>query len=304
MSTTRFFFTLFLLGALQAAIAQNPDGDKQSAQMAKDSTVGPTSELVAQLGFDSRALVAGRDFDVQQNALMPGLTYYHHSGAFAGLSGSLLSNTDPKYTQTTLQAGYGRGWGEHFYTSATYQRFFFNPATEGLLQNAVSLFGNYSFGPVSLGASYTLLFDPEKAQQLNLSLSGFFSKKRLKKLDDLSFAPSLSLLAGTETVALQRFSNGIFRQGTGFPWEDRVPRRPPIVGNNGLQPKENSAFGPLSLNLSLPVTIQKGRLGTTLSVNYVKPFPAGSESDETESLSNTLFFSASCAWTLLKKEKK
>lgn len=303
MSTTRFFPTLFLLlGHFAGGFAQNPDGDKQSAQMAKDSAQGPTSELVAQLGFDSRALVAGRDFDVQQNALMPGLTYYHHSGAFVGLNGSLLSNADPKYTQTTLQAGYGHGLGDHFYTSATYQRFFFNPAAEGLLQNAVSLFGNYSLGPFSLGASYTVLFDPEKAQQLNLSLSGFFSKKRLKKLDALSFAPGVSLLAGTETIALQRFSNSVFRQGTGLPWQDRVPRRPPVSGNNVRE--ANTSFGPLSFNLSLPVTLQMGRLGATLSVNYVKPFASEAETTETETLSNTLFFSACCAWTILKKEKK
>lgn len=290
----------FICGALcWAAAAQNPDSDQQSAQMIKDSVAAPVSELVANLGFDSRALVAGRDFDVPQYALMPGLNFYHHSGAFAGLSGSLLSDADPRYTQTTLQAGYGRGWGERWYTSLTAQHFVFNPAAEGLLQNAVALFANYSAGPVSMGASYTVLFDPEKAQQLNFSLSGFFPVKRLKKVE-ASFLPSASLLIGTETVTLQRFSDGIFRQGTGKPWQDRVPVRPP---GPGVPRPENTdtQIRPLSLSIGLPLSLQKGRFGLTLSANYVRPFPSDSE---TESLSNTLFFSASCAWTLLRKPKK
>lgn len=299
MSKTLLAAAFLLSLPLACAFAQNPDGAEQTAQLAKDSTTADYSELVASVGFDSRALVAGRDFDVQQRAFMPSLDFYHHSGAFAGVRGSLLSNVDPNYTQTTLQAGYGRGFGSSFYASATYQRFFFNPAEEGLLQNAVALFGTYSRGPLSLGASYTVLFEPEKAQQINLSLSGYFEKKSLKHLDGLSCTPNVSLLIGTESVALQRFGNGVFRQGTGRPWEDRLPTRP----NGGLHDQTSEQLAPLSVTVGLPVNLAWGRLSVCLSANFVAPIPSKDEANNTEDLSNTAFFSASCAWTLAKIKK-
>jgi hypothetical protein len=298
--TKRFFSQLLFCSVLTFWLgAQNPDNETQTTQLADTDADQPKSELQIRLGFDSRALVAGRDFNVQQNALMPSIGYYHRSGFFASAAGSLLSDADPKYAQTTLQAGYGCGFGEHFFTSLHYERYLFNPAEAGLLQNAVGLFAAYSIGPLSLGASYTTLFDPEKAQQLNLSLAGYFEKKNLKKLDGLSCSPNASLLVGTQTIAFQRFSDGVFQKGAGFSWRDRlaIPPRDPKNPRNppGQNETTETFFGPLSFNFGLPLNLQWGRLRANLALQYIVPLPADGAPEE---LSNTALFSAGIGWVL------
>jgi hypothetical protein len=270
--------------------AQNPDQEVQEIQAAQaiDSTYVPQSELVARIGFDGHVLVAGRDWDIAQTAIMPSIMYFHKSGFNGGLSSSILSNTEPKYNQTTLNLGYGRGFGDHFYSALTYNHFFFNPNTEGLIQNSVNLFLNYSLNWFSAGASYTTLFEPEKAQQLNLSLSGFFEKQHVGKIESLSFSPNIALLLGTETVVLQRFGGNLFQKATGKKWEKRLPIK---------RPKEDE-IAPLSLTFGLPISANFGRFQGGLNLNYVVPIKHKGEILAQEDLEKTFFMSASVSYKL------
>ena len=284
MKSLKISFAATLIAT--GVFAQNPDQAAQAVQLENDSIFTPQSEWVVKLGFDSHVLVAGRDWDIQQTALMPSVAYYHKSGINGSVTGSILSNTDPKYNQTILNIGYGRALGSHFFGTVGYNRFIFNPNTEGLIQNSVNLFLNYTHDWFSVGASYTALFEPEKAQQLNFSLSGFFEKQDLGIINSLTFTPNLSLLLGTKNVGLQRFSGSFFKKATGARWENR-----PIA--NRLP---TDFIAPLSLNLAFPLTAQIGHFQWGFSLNYIVPVKSKIELIQQEELNKTLYFSVNVGY--------
>jgi hypothetical protein len=80
MNSIKYNIALLLTVTSGWLFAQNPDQEAQAAQSGSDSTYTPQSELVVRVGFDSRVLVAGRDWDIEQYAIMPSMMYFHKSG--------------------------------------------------------------------------------------------------------------------------------------------------------------------------------------------------------------------------------
>ncbi len=292
--TQQYFLPLtFCLSSIGLLNGQNPDSDKITAPPTIDSASHRASSWSIGLDFDSRALVAGRDYDLAQQAFMPSLSYSHQSGLYAVARASFLSAAEPQYTQTTLGLGYGRTIGQYGYAALSYDHFFFHPADEGLLQNSLTAFGSVNKGKFNIAMSYTALFDPETAHQINMSIALNLQKTIARIRSDLFLTPNVSLLTGTETVPLQRFSNQLIEKGTGQRWETRV--RFPKTGTRPNNEIEQTAFGPLSMTLSLPATLQFRRISVSLVANYVVPFAINSASEKPD---NSLYFSTGLNWML------
>ncbi|MBC8110581.1 MAG: hypothetical protein H7Y04_05925 [Verrucomicrobia bacterium] len=222
----KFIFAyLICITLVLPVFSQNPDEFKIEDLLAADSTQNDelTSDLVLRFDYSSKTLTAGRDFGVQQYALSPSLTYFHKSGLALGVTGNWYSESDPKYSMTDLSISYTNAFGfaQSWLYSISYDRFLFNPDSEGLLKNVAGLYTNYDFGFFNIGLSYSLLFSGEEtAHRINPAIAGYFVIKEAGFIDKITFAPSISATIATSNIPFSRLPDGTFTKGQGITYSE------------------------------------------------------------------------------------
>ena len=129
--------------------------------------VQSSSELNLHAGFTSSVTSAGRDYDINQQGVAPGVSYYHKSGIYADLSGYWNSDFEPNYNPTVFSLGYLTTLNEKWSYSLDYERWIFNPkdTSDNPLQNSIGASLNYEF-VVDIGLDYSILFGNETAHRL------------------------------------------------------------------------------------------------------------------------------------------
>jgi hypothetical protein len=268
-----------------AALAQpsSPTGRDTLAPAERDF-----STLVVRLDVESIALANGRVFGPRQAAFTPSATYYHRSGLYGSVSGSVFAQTEPAWNLTTFSAGYANNLTDYLYASVAYGYSHFNPAEAGLLAHSASAYLGLDVGKFSLGASYSYLFGQETAHRLSPSLAGFFQRKNLGFIDRLTFAPAVSASLGTENVPLARFTPTQFQLGTGTRWQDRRPR---LAQARSARTREY--FGLMAWQLDLPLRVRVGPFRWGVAYHYVLPVRLPNETGE---LRPTGYLSSFVAW--------
>jgi hypothetical protein len=230
------------------------------------------SQLVVRLSYSPQTLFAGRDYGLRQSTTTPSLSYYHRSGAYASVSGSLYSVSTPHYLLTDLTAGYGNLLGNSFLYNVSYDHYVFSEAGQGTLTNAAGALLSYDLGPVSLSTTYSLLFgNGQTGQRLLPAISGYKAWKKLGFIDKLFIVPSLSATIGTDNIVYQVFPRKEVSKTT-------KPKKPAKPG----QPVETelTTFGLMSWNLALPVKVRVGSFTAGATYNYIIPIQLAHETTD------------------------
>ncbi len=195
------------------------------------------SQLALRLGFTSDVVNAGRDLGINQNGLLPGISYFHSSGVFASLTGYWNSQSDPKYNLTVASLGYFGELGKKLTYSLSYEHSFYansvivevetDPLTDEIaeildtsveIQSDNSLTSNasagllYDFKKFYVSTDYSLFFGNDVAHRWDWRITGNFRKKNILGFDRITLLPSISILMGNEGIITTRFDEGAIQE--------------------------------------------------------------------------------------------
>lgn len=255
------------------------------------------SELQIRAAYSNRVTTAGRDFGIDQQGIIPGLTYYHKSGMFADVSGFWNSALDPKYNLTVGTIGYQNQWGKRTSYSLSYDRSFYtNPDSLHSLNNALNASASFYFNKFYTGVNYSFSFGTETAHRIMTNLTGRFNLGKVGMFDKIMVLPSASLLFGTANVVNQYTRAPLEERIDQISEEDirRYAQRQGISYERALRQFErlqnrienrteedvrllqtfyetSETFDLLNYYLTLPVALHKGRVTLILSYNYNIP---------------------------------
>lgn len=222
------------------------------------------SMLNFRLMYNSNVMAAGRTLGIDQFGLSPGITYYHHSGLYADLTGYWSRDFEPNYYLTVLSAGYVHTFGKRFLGMASYDRYEYRfDESFTPFKNALSVSGSFDFKWLTIQTDYSYFFGDQKVHRITQSVSGRLEKENIWKFDKISFTPGVFILLGdavvSELILPQTRSEWIvawLRIRNGNPWYTVRTYR---------------VFGVMNYAFLAPLVIQKKRLTLTLSYLYNIP---------------------------------
>lgn len=174
------------------------------------TSIEPASEVNIRLAYTSSVTSAGRAFDISQQGISPGVSYYHKSGAYVDLAGYWNSGTDPKYNPTVLTAGYlGALKNSKWNYSLDAERWFYNPkdSSDNPLTYSIGGSLSYDFSIGFISFDYSFLFGKETAHRLIPSISGDINLGSWWIFDRVKLYPSVTMMAGNSDITQQRISN-------------------------------------------------------------------------------------------------
>lgn len=288
----------------------------------------PPSEFNFRLSYNSNVSSAGRNYGIDQHGFSPGISYYHKSGLFGDVSGFWNSDSDPKYSLTTLSLGYLKTLNKNWTIGADYERWFVNESTT-TFENNLGVNSNYSFGPIDLGVDYSFLFGEETGSRLIGNLSTTLKLGTgLLGFTRVSLTPTLSVIYGHDIVTtftttdnrnvirllqlvalepeerdlvlLAMVANGNLTQQQAIRLRNRInnlsPAQEQRLLENAFIPSDNKEFGLLNYSFSLPITLSSKRSFLMFSYSYSVPI---SLPGETATFDPIGFFSVSYNYRLL-----
>lgn len=262
------------------------------------------SFLSMRLGYSNRVTSAGRSFGIDQQGLMPGLSYYHKSGLYTDVTGIWNSELDPKYFATVASAGYLGQINKKWSYALSYDHTFFNTTNEFdsySLTNSLNSSINLDFGPLYTGVDYSYSFGGgETSNRIIWSLTGKIKKRTFKPFKNVTFYPSFSILFGNQNLLLEYYDVNRENRLSGYTiedinrladrngWTDRKKQRTSqlidLVNSDRRTPvqqqflesyfssqEEVNYFGVLNYYLSFPISFTAKKFGVLVSYNYNIP---------------------------------
>lgn len=172
--------------------------------------VEPSNELNIRLGFTTNVTSAGRDYDISQSGISPGISYYHKSGFYGDLAGYWNSGVDPNYNPTILSAGYlGNFENTHLSYSLDAEKWFYNPKDPSENPLTYSLGGSlsYDFNWGFASVDYSLLFGKETANRVITNLTGTINLGKWWIFKNINLYPSASMMMGNSDITQLRITN-------------------------------------------------------------------------------------------------
>ncbi|MEQ8413951.1 MAG: hypothetical protein RIB71_05775 [Imperialibacter sp.] len=280
------------------------DMDSLSIFRLIDSVLSATqksSTLNVRLSYTSRVTSAGRDFSVKQYGFTPGVSFYHHSGAFADVSGYWNSQFEPNYSLTVLSAGYlGLPAKWLSYNIAFERSFYAQAASDSVIAAPPNgLNGTLFFDADWLYATidYTYLFGNGDAHRLSGALSGNIVFRKVWFIDKITLFPSANFLFGNEELVSYRFNVDLTD-----PRVQRLIRRFPRLRRRLLTPDLQDVFGLMNVSFSTPISLRYKQFSLLLSYTYNIPVELPGES-----LADTRpnsYFSTSLGYMIPLRQKK
>ncbi len=170
----------------------------------------PSSELNIRAGFTTNVTSAGRDYNLNQSGLSPGISYYHKSGFFADLAGYWNSGVTPNYNPTVLSAGYlGNFRNPKWSYSVDAEKWFYNPKDSSNNPLTYSLGGSvsYDFKWGFSSVDYSFLFGDETANRIITNLSGNINLGKWWIFKSINLYPTGSMMAGNSDITQLRITN-------------------------------------------------------------------------------------------------
>jgi hypothetical protein len=167
--------------------------------------VAPKSELNVRFGFSSSVTSAGRDYDLNQAGLSPGIAYYHKSGLYGDLSGFWNSGLTPKYNPTILSVGYLGLTSKKWSYSFDYEKWYYNPkdSSENPLTNSLGVSTSYDFKVGYASLDYSLLFGQETAHRIIGNVSGKIKLGKWWIFKNINLYPSANIMIGNGSITTQ-----------------------------------------------------------------------------------------------------
>lgn len=227
-----------------------------------------TSQLSIHLGYISEVSNAGRTLDVKQYGFNPGISYFHHSGIYGGVTGYWNSDLDPHYDLTVISLGYIGFLSSKLSYSASYDHSFFTDTEIDLdlpdrlidlllppvLNNSISGGLDLDFGYIETGVDYSWLFNKESAHRVHWRLTGDLKKYKWLQMDRISLRPAFEVLFGSADIISVKFSR-----------EALVQKRFPYLINS------KNEFGLMNYRFRLPLAFTKRDFQLIAEYNYNIP---------------------------------
>ena len=163
------------------------------------------SQFRFKAGYMSKVVFVGRNFDVNQFGIAPGLTYHHRSGVNLEYEGNYWSEMPNRYALTNAGLYYEKSFSDNFYLSTGYWRLFFNNGDrdEGrMFNNYFTLDGGWLTTLGSISFSYYFIAGTERAHRLDLNLSKSIDLYAILGADRLSFEPAFTFMFSTADYLL------------------------------------------------------------------------------------------------------
>ena len=157
------------------------------------------SEFNFRLAYNSNILSAGRNYDLDQQSVSPGIAYYDKTGLWADISGYWNNNTDPNYSLTILSGGYLDQFSSNWSYGVTYERWLLN-GDAITFENTLGVSSTYQLGPISFSGDYSFLFGNGTANRIIGTLSGNLRFKKWWIFDRVRINPSANIILGNGVV--------------------------------------------------------------------------------------------------------
>jgi len=277
-----FSFFILLVCWSSLSLAQNPESEEPSDidKLLNELFVVDTLAILkaynelkggflyASISFDEQAYFSGRDFDIDQFGLAPGLTYLSSGGTYLFAGGSYYSELDPAWDLFVLGAGqfWSLGTKKQWSVSSSYTHSFLSQDSEGLNTHRLSSSVSYKLDPLQFNVAGGFHFGADPSYYITSSIN---YKTTLAQIGafELTFEPNLYLLFSQqkiiEQVSFFRFT-------------------------------ESTVFDLINSQLELPFTLDNNTLDITIS--YTHNFPNNLFKDE--DLSSSGYVSISLGWLI------
>lgn len=170
----------------------------------------PANELNVRLGFTTNVTSAGRDYNISQSGVSPGVSYYNRSGFYGDLAGYWNSGVDPNYNPTVLSAGYlGNFKNEKWSYSIDSEKWFYNPKDSSNNPLTYSLGGSisYDFKWGFSSVDYSFLFGEKTANRIITNLTGNINLGKWWIFKSINLFPSVNMMMGNSDITQLRITN-------------------------------------------------------------------------------------------------
>lgn len=233
--------------------------------------------LYLTINYNNKTYFSGRDIGIKQYNMSPRMTYLHHSGLYASLSGIYYSAFNPKWDLTIATLGYGDNFGKNdcLKYSVSYSKYFYNNGLDNLFTNdltfAIGLKNNKKNLATTLSASF--LFG--KSDSYQIASNSFYSIKLYQSTKyKIAFRPQLNFVAGKQTVELARTYVKLGRIITEY--------------------NDKDIFSLLNTQLNFPLQFSNNSFDLEIGYNLNMPTAIGDETN----LKKTSFLSASLSYLI------
>lgn len=168
------------------------------------------NELNIRLGFTTNVTSAGRDYNLSQSGVSPGISFYHKSGFYGDLAGYWNSGVDPNYNPTVLSTGYlGNFKNPKWSYSVDVEKWFYNPKDPSNNPLTYSLGGSLSYD-INWGFAsidYSFLFGEETANRIITNFTGTINIGKWWIFKSINLYPSANVMAGNSDITQLRITN-------------------------------------------------------------------------------------------------
>ncbi|MEQ8627809.1 hypothetical protein [Ekhidna sp.] len=172
--------------------------------------LAPSSELNIRFGYTTNVTSAGRDYNISQSGISPGISYYHKSGFYGDLAGYWNSGVDPNYNPTILSTGYlGSFQNPKWSYSIDAEKWFYNPkdSSENPLTYSVGGALSYDFKWGFASVDYSFLFGEETANRIITNLSSNIDLGKWWIFKSITLYPTVNMMMGNSDITQLRISN-------------------------------------------------------------------------------------------------
>jgi hypothetical protein len=223
-------------------------------------------QLGIRIGYNSNVLSAGRTLGIENFGLSPGLSYYHHTGLYADVSGFWSKDFDPSYYLTVASIGYIGSFSRWFSVMAGYDRYFYTNSKDFYIpfKNTLSVAPMFNIKPILFSINYSFYFGDDHVHRIMPNINLILVKRNLFKIERITLAPAAYMLLGNqnlidiEFVAPRDAAEGIRNLVLYRSWYKIVE-------------SERSVFGIMNYTFSLPLTISHRNWSFMFSYSYNIP---------------------------------
>ncbi len=246
------------------------------------------SQLVVRTNYNSQVFNAGRSYGIDQYAFNSGISYYHRSGVYADISGQYYSGISPHYNATSVTLGYSNffsnKWGYNLSASHSfYHELEESTSLNNTLKNSLGMSTFYYTKYITLGLDYIYSFGSENTDAHRLVPSLTIKPKLKAKglLKRFKINPMLYMTFGTQTLYTEQYNNLVVRNII-----QEIGLRAFLIAYRNNNPTlldliyevdESSQFGPLNLQVTIPVQYTYKKFTASISYNINMPITLPSE---------------------------
>jgi len=151
------------------------------------------SALNVRAGYVSQVVSAGRSFGVQQYGFTPGVTYFHHTGFYGGVSGYWTNEYDPGYYLTDLSAGYTYTYKNKLMFQANHAFYLYNDSLDThSVDKSAQVAINFQPKWFEIGTDYSYLYGSSAAHRINAHANLRWKLNPNGWIDAITFMPGIA----------------------------------------------------------------------------------------------------------------